>query len=122
MRAKNLGEALQDAGFDRAEAELGAAIIKYFKSGGTIARGHELIDAAAERMPGMGHHSLVVSSGRSNCAPTRQPVEDGEAIQLLAHGYAQPWRASHPIADRMSSASLPPSSARWLASSPRHPP
>lgn len=78
MRAEKLGDVLVSAGLSRAEMEFGAAVMKFLKSGGTTVRAHALIDATAERMSGRGRTNGV-HTDLLRVAPTRQPVEDGEA-------------------------------------------
>jgi hypothetical protein len=80
-----LGDALVEAGFDRAEMDLGAAVTKFLKSGGTIAAAHAVVDTSAERMSGRGH-TTTANDGRSALAPTRQPVEDGRATSRMFSG------------------------------------
>lgn len=84
MRAETtLGDVLVHAGLSREEMELGAAVTKFLKSGGTQAAAHAVVDAAAERTPGTGHSVSVANRDPPKLAPTRQPVEDGGAMLPL---------------------------------------
>jgi hypothetical protein len=79
-----LGAAMTRNGILAEDVEFDIAIAKYLNSGGTIARAQARLDAAAARMPGMGHLSDVAISGHFFVAQTRQPVEDAEGQKALA--------------------------------------
>jgi hypothetical protein len=76
-----LAEAFFKAGLHPRDAAFDVALTKYINSGGTFAGARERIDAA-ERMSGRGHY-CPVSDDQTARAPTRQPVEDGEAVPRL---------------------------------------
>jgi hypothetical protein len=84
-----LAEAFFKAGLHPRDAAFDVALTKYINSGGTFAGARERIDAA-ERMSGRGHVSDVAISGRGADAPTRQPVEDGEAFIRAPQGHEIP--------------------------------
>jgi hypothetical protein len=70
-----LGSALSSAGFQPRDFKLGAAVQEFIKSGGTVEKAHEIVDAAAKRMPGTSQ-IVLADNGHHVSAQTRQPVED----------------------------------------------
>lgn len=88
-----IGAALRFGGILREDVEFDVAITKYLNSGGTIERALARLNAAAERMSGMGRKD-VAYTGHMPHAQTRQPVEGGGAKTDVPQG--QPSLAAPP--------------------------
>ena len=81
-----LKEALAKVGILPEDTEFSIAITKYLNAGGTIERAHSLLDAAAERMSGMGQTGTAADRSQTSIAQTRQPVEDARGQAAIANG------------------------------------
>lgn len=110
-------DALSTASFVPRDYKLGAAVQEFIRSGGTIAKAHEIVDVAAKRMPSTGH-SADTKNGQMESASARHLVE-GERGHLTHAAKGHIGGAAPPSSNRggdghgsrSASSGLPPVAA-----------
>lgn len=85
-----LAAAFARAGLDEADAAFDVAIARYLNQGGSIARAHARLDAAADKMGGAGHRDSADKAMTPPFGPSQPDESEGHAARIDKTTQAMP--------------------------------